>query len=146
MKIQDVLKIKGPEVITISEERVVFEAINSMVMHKIGALLVLNFNGEFTGIITERDILRFCHAHYDQLKTLPIKEVMTKRVIISNPDDEVDYVQEIMTTNRIRHVPVISNNRLVGLISIGDVVKALSQQIQVENKYLKDYIEGKYPA
>jgi CBS domain-containing protein len=146
MKIQDILRVKGPEVLTISEERTVFEAISSMVMHKIGALLVMNFEGEFTGIITERDILRICNSYYDQLKTLPVKEVMTRRVIISNPDDEVEYVQEVMTSNRIRHIPVISNNRLVGLISIGDVVKALGQEVRAENKYLKDYISGKYPA
>jgi len=146
MKIQDILRVKGPEVMTISEERTVFDAINSMVMHKIGALLVMNFEGEFTGIITERDILRSCHSDYDQLKSKLIKEVMTKRVIISNPDDEVEYVQEIMTVNRIRHIPVIANNRLVGIVSIGDVVKALGQEVRAENKYLKDYITGKYPG
>jgi len=146
MKVNDILKIKGPEVITIWEEKSVQEAIDLMVLNKIGALMVLNAAGKLTGIITERDVMRGYHAHPDSAGGLAVKEIMTKKVIIGDGDDTLESVESIMTENRVRHLPIIAGKRLVGIISIGDVVKALSKESKIENRYLKDYIEGKYPG
>jgi CBS domain-containing protein len=144
MKVNDILKIKGPEVVTIWEEKSVQESIDTMVQNKIGALMVINAGGELTGIITERDILRAYHAHPDAAGNLAVKEIMTKKVIIGDGEDTLESIESIMTENRVRHLPIIAGKRLVGIISIGDVVKALSKASKIENRYLKDYIEGKY--
>ena len=82
----------------------------------------------------------------DRITELPVKEIMTRELIVATENDDVDYVQAIMTENRIRHIPVIEGSDLKGLISIGDVVKAQLKKKDVENKYLKDYIADKYPG
>jgi CBS domain-containing protein len=143
VKVKDILKNKGPEVVTIWEEKSVQEAIDTMVQNKIGALMVLQSEGKLTGIITERDVLRAYHAHPDAAGSLAVKEIMTRKVIIGNSEDTLDYVESVMTGNRVRHLPIIAEKRLIGIISIGDVVKALSKESKIENRYLKDYIEGK---
>ncbi|MBC8184380.1 CBS domain-containing protein [candidate division KSB1 bacterium] len=144
MKVKEILKTKGPEVITIGEEKTVKEALASLVKNNIGSLIVINEDGKITGIITERDILKECNKKEGKLGELIVKDVMTKDLIIGEADDEVESVEVIMTENRVRHLPILSQKRLVGIISIGDVVKGQIQESQVENRYLKDYIEGKY--
>jgi len=146
MKVRDILKDKGSEVITIGAEATVYEAIRTLVEKNIGALLVLDENGKIVGIITERDILKECHRRCELLKQTKVKEVMTKNLIIGSPDDDIDYVESIMTQNRVRHLPIIANEKLEGIISIGDVVKVLHRECKVENRYLKDFISGKYPG
>jgi CBS domain-containing protein len=146
MKVKDILKIKGPQVVTVWEEKSVQEAIHAMVQNKIGALMVINAGGKLTGIITERDILRAYNSHPDAAGVLAIKEIMTKNVIIGDAEDTLEYVESIMTENRVRHLPILNEKRLIGIISIGDVVKAVSKESKTENRYLKDYIEGKYPG
>ncbi len=144
MKVSEILTNKGPQVVTIWEEKTIQESIDLMVQNKIGALMVINAEGKLIGIITERDILRAYHAHPDAAGELSVKEIMTRKVIIGNKDDTLEYVESVMTENRVRHLPIISEKRLVGIISIGDVVKALSKESKSENRYLKDFIEGKH--
>jgi CBS domain-containing protein len=146
MKVRDILKDKGSEVITIVAEATVFEAIKTLVDKNIGSLLVLDEGGKIVGIITEKDILKDCNRHYELRKQAKVKEVMTKNLIVGSPEDDIDYVESIMTQNRVRHLPIIANQKLVGLISIGDVVKVLHRECKVENRYLKDFISGKYPG
>jgi len=142
MKVSDILKSKGPEVFTIGEDKLLSEALKVLVKNKIGVLLVLNFSGIISGILSERDILRASYENpYDYLN-LPVREFMTLNVIIVEPDDTLDYVERIMTTNKCRHLPVISNKVLIGLVSIGDLIKAELTETRFENKYLKDYISG----
>lgn len=142
MKIKDILKTKGGEVITIEMEKTVHEAIKVLVKHNIGALLVLDKKETLVGIITERDILRECADRSGLLKKTKIKEVMTKDLIIGVLDDEIEYTMGIMTKNRIRHLPILDNNNIVGVISIGDVVKAQLHETEFDNRYLKQYIFG----
>jgi CBS domain-containing protein len=144
MKIKDILKTKGPEVLTIGEDKAVFDAIETLVKNKIGSLIVLNGEGKIVGIITERDILNETHTRKCELTGVTVKQVMTKDLIIGEAEDDIESVESTMTKNRIRHLPILSKKRLVGIISIGDVVKAQVEESQVENRYLKDYIEGKY--
>lgn len=143
MKVKEILKQKGPEVFTTSEEKTLDEAIKVMVNNKIGSLLVLNEDAKITGIVTERDVLRMTHTNPDNFRTLPVKEMMTKNLLIVEPEDDLEYVEGVMTANRIRHLPVVKDHVLVGIISIGDLVKNQLSQIRHENKYLRDYIEGK---
>ena len=80
------------------------------------------------------------------LNETKVKDVMTKKLIVASPDDDVDYVENIMTENRIRHLPIISGQKLEGIISIGDLVNVQRAQCKVENRYLKAYISGEYPG
>jgi CBS domain-containing protein len=143
MKVKDILREKGPDVITIWEEKNVSDAVATMVRNKIGALMVLNDKSKITGIISERDVLRIVSEKADKLAEIKVKEAMVKKVIIGDQEDTLEYIESIMTENKIRHIPVISEKRLVGIISIGDIVKTLSSKIKSENRYLKNYIEGK---
>jgi CBS domain-containing protein len=141
MKIRDILRGKGAEVVTIHPEATVHQAMQVLVHQRIGSLVVIGGRGKIAGIITERDILRECAAHSERVKETTVREVMTTNLIIGVPDDEVSYVMGIMTHNRIRHLPIIAGERLEGMISIGDVVKAQLEETEFENRYLKDYIQ-----
>lgn len=146
MKVKNILQEKGTGVATIGTEATIYDAVKNLVEKNIGSLLVLDEKGLICGIITERDILKECAQHFELLRQTKVKEVMTKNVIIASPDDDLDYVESIMTENRVRHVPIISGQKLEGIISIGDVVKVQRGECRVENRYLKDYISGKYPG
>jgi CBS domain-containing protein len=139
--IRDILRGKGTEVATISPEATIHDAMTALVNRRIGSLVVTDDQGKLAGIITERDILRECTTRSEQVKVTKVQEVMTTDLIIGVPDDEVGYVMGIMTQNRIRHLPVMVGERIEGLISIGDVVKAQLEETEFENRYLKDYIQ-----
>ncbi|MBN1984352.1 MAG: CBS domain-containing protein [Chitinivibrionales bacterium] len=142
MNVRDILKQKGSLVNTISPEKTVHEAANALVEKNIGSLVVKDAGDTVVGIITERDILRQCSTNVDSLKKTKIKDVMTKKLLIATPDDQVESVKTIMTEHRIRHLPIMDGKKLVGLISIGDVLKASAEICEVERKYLSDYITG----
>jgi CBS domain-containing protein len=152
MRIRDILQEKGTVVVTIEASRTIHDAIGRLNKHSIGALIVTGESGEIIGIITERDILRVCGEHCVRLNELPVREetscpslvqnAMTKDPIIGVLDDDLDYVMGIMTKNRIRHLPILDDGSLAGIISIGDVVNAHLKETVVENRTLKDYIHG----
>lgn len=145
-KIKEVLDEKGADVFTVRPANTVYEAIQEMVNHNIGAVLVVSDEGKLAGIFTERDVLKQCVRRSDMLKTTRVESVMTTDLIIGLPGDEVDYIEGIMTANKIRHIPILEDGRIMGIISIGDLVKSSLKDIQYENRYLKDYIMGKYPG
>ena len=152
MKIKDILREKGTDVVTIKADETVQYAICKLNEHGIGALVVTDERGGISGIITERDILHECGERCVRLSEPPtweeadcpalVQNVMTKDLIIGVPDDDLDYVMGILTKNRIRHLPVVDAGKLVGIISIGDVVKAHLKETQFENRMLRDYIHG----
>ncbi len=146
MIVRNILKRKGPEVITVFAEKTVREAVDILVRNNIGALLVLNQEGKIVGIISERDVLRLTHKDPAGLDTTRIEEIMTTDVIIGGLDDGVAEAERVMTQNHIRHLPIIDRKRLVGMVSIGDLVKAQMSEHAVENRHLRDFIDGKYPA
>ncbi|HUP00377.1 MAG TPA: CBS domain-containing protein [Gemmatimonadota bacterium] len=131
-------------VIAIEPERTIQQAIERLVEHNIGALVVVDAAGEPVGIITERDILRACTHGADRLESTRVEEVMSADLIVGELDDTVDYVMGIMTTNRIRHLPIVGERGLSGMVSIGDVVKVQLQEADYENRHLKEYIRGSY--
>ena len=146
MKVYDILKSKGSHVHTVRQDLTVYDAVCQLVEHNIGALVVTDAQNRVVGIISERDILRTAHKNLEQLKQIPIRDVMTRDLIVGTPDDDIEYVEKVMTVNRIRHYPIFHDGQLAGIISIGDVVKHKLTDLTVENRHLRNYIVGKYPA
>lgn len=140
MKIRDLLRAKGSVVITVGPDIPIQEAMRVLVENKIGALVVAD--GKLRGIITERDLLRWGAEDIQRLATSRVRDLMTVEVITAAPEAEIEEVMDIMVERRIRHLPIMENAGLCGIISIGDVVNALRQSVEVENRYLHAYIEG----
>ena len=146
MKVKDILAQKGSRVITIEKDISVLDAMKIFPANRVGSLIVVDKFNEILGIIAARDVLMAVINHLDQIKTMTVEEIMTTNLIIGTEEDSIEYLQAIMTENRIRHIPILEGRKLKGLVSIGDVVKALMKEKDVENRYLKDYIADKYPG
>ncbi len=147
MKVSDLLKTKGSGVYTIESHSTMDETIKKMVENKVGSLVVIDSVHSPVGIITERDLLRILKDKGEtDWRKMAVGDFMTRDILIGVPDDDVDYIMALMTENRFRHVPIMSDAKLVGLISIGDIVKSMLKDVKTENRYLADYIAGKYPA
>jgi CBS domain-containing protein len=152
MRIRDILQEKGSEVVTIDAGQTIHDAIGKLNEHGIGALVAMAEGGEIVGIITERDILRECGNRCAHLAEPPTREesacpslvqnVMTKDLVIGVPDDDLNYAMGVMTRNRIRHLPILDDGSLAGIISIGDLVNAHFEEEVFENRTLRDYIHG----
>jgi len=143
MKLRDILEVKGHHVYTVRPDQTVQEAVRILMQHRVGALLVEDDDRRAVGIISERDVLRECVSRAADLWRIPVREAMTSDLIIGVPDDEIGYTMGIMTQNRIRHLPIMDGERIVGMISIGDVVKATLDETEYENRYLKEYIQSR---
>ena len=141
MIIRDILTIKGGETYSITPEKPVTEAIHQMVERDIGSLVVLDMAGKMVGIITERDILRASYKYACDLGKFKVADLMTSRLIVGGPEDTVDYVRGIMTENRVRHLPVVEGDDLLGIITFHDVAKACLSEASFENLLLKRYIK-----
>jgi CBS domain-containing protein len=146
MKVKDLLAEKGKFVITVKESSTIHEAMETFAKHRVGSLLILDESEKIVGILAARDVLMAVLNDCEAIQTRKVDEIMTKQIIVGTPEDDLDYIQALMTENRIRHVPIIENKALAGILSIGDVVKSQLKHYHVENHYLKEYIEGKYPA
>jgi CBS domain-containing protein len=143
MKIRELLESKGSEVVTVPPSLPLLDAMRLLVTHNIGSVVVAE-GGDVRGILTERDVLRLAAKSPAAFASLKAEDVMTANVVVGLPDDTVDYVMEIMTRNRIRHLPVVDGGWMQGILSIGDVVNALRTNVEAENRYMRDYIQGKY--
>lgn len=141
MKISDILRNKGHDVVTIPPDRRIDEAVALLMEHRIGAVVVIE-GDEIRGILTERDVLRVAADDPVRLTRDRVADHMTADLVVGVADDEIDYVMEILTRNRIRHLPVVDDGRLIGILSIGDVVNALRRGLESENRYLRDYVQG----
>jgi len=145
MKVVDILNEKGTDVVSVKTTEMVCDAMKLMNSHKIGSVIVEEEDGTIAGIMTERDVL-CCHREEDVTQK-KVSEIMTPadKLIVASMADNIQYVMAKMTENRIKHMPILKKDKLVGIISIGDVVKALLDRSQQETKRLQDYIAGKYP-
>jgi CBS domain-containing protein len=143
MKVKDLLGKKKQEMALIGPKKTVREAIKELMKNKVGSLLVCNESGELVGIITERDIFRLAAEHDGKIMELIIADHMSTNLIIGVPDDEVDYIAHIITENRIRHIPIMDGEKLHGILSIGDIVKARLTEAETTARYLKQYITGR---
>jgi CBS domain-containing protein len=146
MKLQDILAVKGTTVFTTSPEISLAEVVRQMVEHNVGSMLVcqrdLELGERLVGIVTERDMLRCFAAGKCDLKQLKVADVMSTELITAKPADTVADLMGVMTTHRIRHVPVMTGERLVGMVSIGDLLKAQHDHLMVENQFMRDYIQS----
>lgn len=134
-----ILEDKGGEVFAIDADASVFEAVQQMVERNVGSLLV-TVSGEITGIVTERDYLRRVALHELEDRETPVREVMSSPLIVVTPETTIDECMALMTDRRIRHLPVVEDGKVVGVVSIGDLVKFKSQQQSFEIQYLTQYI------
>jgi CBS domain-containing protein len=140
MRVHDVLRRKGAEVITVRPEATVRELLDMLAEHRIGALVVSEDGRSVDGIVSERDIVRRLHDRGPAVLDATVTEIMTGEVSTVGPDEHLEHLMALMTNNRFRHVPVVTDGALVGIISIGDVVKHRMDELQSERDQLVGYI------
>ena len=141
-RVSDILGEKRGELLTIASDASVFDAVKQMVERNVGSLLV-TVGGRIEGIVTERDYLRRVTLEGRTDKETPVAEIMSSPLIVVTPETSVDECMSVMTERRIRHMPVVDNGEVVGVVSIGDVVKFKSSQQTYQIQYLNDYISAR---
>ena len=139
MKVADILRIKGSVVRTVAPHETALLLSGHLRAAQIGALVVSTDGNSIDGIVSERDLAYGLATHGARLPTIPISELMTKAVVVCSPEDSITDLMKLMTQRRIRHVPVKDGDQLVGIISIGDVLKHRLGELQVEANVLRDY-------
>ena len=140
MKVEQILAAKGTSVHAVREDDTITEAVDILNGKNIGAVVVKNGSGQLVGILSERDVVRRIGQHGADALSLPVSTCMTAEPVTSDRETTVDELMAKMTERRIRHMPIVENNELVGLVSIGDVVKRKINEAEQEAAALKDYI------
>ncbi|MDT7797656.1 MAG: hypothetical protein QOI78_1089 [Actinomycetota bacterium] len=140
MRIADLLRKKGTAVATVTPETTVSTLLAGLAEKNVGAMVVIAPDGSIAGIVSERDVVRRLNDHGPALLDGPVAEIMTTLVASCGPEDSVDQLSVLMTERRIRHVPVLENGRLAGIISIGDVVKNRMEELEKSQEQLEAYI------
>lgn len=140
MFVSDILSQKGGLVFSVTAGTSVAEVAKQLSARRIGSVLVLNDESSVLGIVSERDLVRALASHGIEALELETRQIMTRDVVTCDPDDSIDEVMQTMTNGRFRHLPVVRHGELLGLISIGDVVKARLEEAKHETEALKAYI------
>jgi CBS domain-containing protein len=140
MTVRKILNLKGSDVVTIAPEKKLLDAIALLAKHRIGALIVTGKNREVLGVLSERDIVRLLSNKDNNRFENTVASAMTSAVKSCEPDDTIQRIMHVMTQGRFRHMPVVENGRLAGVISIGDVVKLRLEEMERESEHLKEYI------
>lgn len=135
MKMRDLLKIKGRPVITIGPDEPVSAAIKKLAEYDRGSIPVCNEKGELVGIITERDIVRKCFTRINDFANIKVQDVMTRQVAIGVPDDDLNYAISVMKQKRIRHLPIVDNQKVVGMVSMRDLLDVQLDEAKAEVRY-----------
>ncbi len=145
MRVQDILNEKGRELITVGADTEIADAASKMMQRNIGALLVED-SGHLIGLITERDIVKILAQTHCDMKGMRVKDIMVpaENLVVAEPEDEVEYVMAVMIQNAIRHLPIVERGKLIGIVSIRDVVKTHVRKLKAEIHFLKEYISDKY--
>lgn len=141
MRISDVLQVKGDDVITIAPDATVRELVDLLNTHNVGAVVVSAGNRTVDGIVSERDVVRGLGTSAD-LFSAPVSTIMTASVRTAGPSESVHDLMRLMTEHRIRHVPVVVDDALHGIVSIGDVVKSRINELEFERDQLESYVAG----
>ena len=142
MRVSDVLKSKGEKVVTARPDATCRELLAILAQHNIGAVVVSPDAVTVAGIASERDVVRHLHEHGDGVLDGPVSQIATKVVATCGLGDSIDELRETMTMRRIRHIPVVSGDRLIGIISIGDVVKSTISELETERQQLIAYLQS----
>lgn len=140
MNVKSILAAKGGDIICIEPTADLAAAAKLLSTHRIGAVIIRGAGGRLAGILSERDIVRALAEHGASALTLPVGQVMTRNVATCGGDDTAASIMERMTTGKFRHLPVVDKDNLVGLISIGDVVKQRVEEVEQESEAMRDYI------
>jgi CBS domain-containing protein len=140
MFVSDILSQKGGSVFTVTPGASVAHVSQQLSVRRIGSVLVLDADGGVAGIVSERDLVRALASHGAKALELEARQVMTRDVVTCDPDESIDYVMEVMTSGRFRHLPVVRHGELLGLVSIGDIVKSRLEETRYETEALKAYI------
>ena len=140
--VRELLRNKGDQVYSLGPEATVYEALTLMAEKDVGALLVLD-SGQLVGILSERDYARKIVLKGKTSRETPVREIMTEKVVWVRPDQTIEECMALMTNKRIRHLPVLEGGRLLGVISIGDVVKDIISEQEFMIEQLENYITGK---
>ena len=140
MKVQDILRTKGTDVVTIGQGQSLHDAARILAEHRIGVLLAVDRNDQPAGILSERDIVRVLAASGSDVVETKVRDAMTEDMITAQPTDNLNEVMSAMMKNRIRHLPILNDGKLAGLISIRDVMKAQLAETETEAQHLRDYI------
>lgn len=142
MKVSRILHHKGEAVVTVSPDQPILDIVTLLKDRDIGAVVVTGNDGSIAGILSERDIVHALADRANDLERLRAADLMTAQVSICEPDHDVNDVMRQMTAGRFRHVPVVDDGRLIGIISIGDVVHARIEELERETEALQHYIAG----
>jgi len=142
VKISDVVRSKGSVVATVSPQVSVTVLLQRLAEHGVGAMVVQTGDGALAGIVSERDVVRQLHQHGAQLLGWPVEKIMTRDVATCGPGDAIEDVMRLMTDRRLRHVPVIVDGSLGGIVSIGDLVKSRIDDLVTTTAHLEHYIAG----
>jgi len=140
MKVEAILAGKGHDVITVLPADTVADVVRILAEKSIGAVVVSDGHGGLVGIVTERDVVRALAGRGGDTLGTPVSELMTRKVVTAGAHDSLDELSERMTCGKFRHVPIVEGNRLVGMISIGDVVKHRIESIEAEASAMREYI------
>lgn len=141
MKIKSILEKKGNDVYSISADGTLKDMVKEMLGRSIGSLLVLHDDGSIAGIITERDFLHNVAKHHDSWESVRIGDVMIKKVLSASTEETLDEVMSRMSKHRVRHMPVVESNKVVGVLSIGDIIFASLDESNFQNELMKRYIK-----
>jgi CBS domain-containing protein len=139
VRVRDIIGAKGNDVASVSPEDSIEDAVRLLSEWRVGALVVSSEEGSLDGVLSERDVVRHLHGGADTLQRR-VGELMTSEVVTCAPDDTIADLMELMTERRIRHLPVVEDEALIGIVSIGDVVKARLAELEDERKHLETYI------
>ncbi|MEZ5842178.1 MAG: CBS domain-containing protein [Hyphomicrobiaceae bacterium] len=140
MNVATLLKVKGRAVATVGADTLVQDVAGKLAAKRIGAMVIVGKGGALAGIVSERDIIRALAARGAAALALSVDEIMTRDVVTCQEDDTIDSVMAKMTAGRFRHLPVVEDGSLVGLVSIGDVVKHHIAEVELEASALKSYL------
>ncbi len=142
MRIAEVLHGKGSAVVTVTKAATVRQLLAVLAEHNVGAVVVSPDGVAIAGIVSERDVVRHLNIRGATLLDYPVAAIMTPVVHTCGPEDRVESLRAVMTEHRVRHVPVLRDGRLAGIVSIGDVVKCAIEELQVEREHLVQYLQG----
>jgi len=141
MLVKTMLESKSKEIVTAKSSTKIDEAMDLLISKRIGCLPVLDDGGKLVGIVSDKDIFKKIHETKGDYHSLSVGDVMNKAVIVGLPDDDIAYIAGLMGKNWIRHVPIVENEQLIGLVSQRDIISTQAKTKEIENRYLKLYLD-----